>query len=99
MPDGGGLESPAGSGGGRLGVGTRVHALRGEWRSGTLHGGPAKTSQMRGRSVPGLHPFEADVWIWMCERKLDEDRARATKRRLLAQSPPPMFRQFLLDPP
>lgn len=55
--------------------------------------------QMRGRSVPGLHPFEADVWIWMCERKLDEDRARATKRRLLAQSPPPMFRQFLLDPP
>ena len=55
--------------------------------------------QMRGRSVPGLHPFEADVWIWMCERKLDEDRARATRRRLLAQSPPPMFRQFLLDPP
>ncbi|MEM1056379.1 MAG: hypothetical protein AAGI52_12710 [Bacteroidota bacterium] len=54
---------------------------------------------MRGRTVPGLHPFEADVWIWMCERELDPANARAMKRRLLAQSPPPMFRQFLLDPP
>lgn len=55
--------------------------------------------RMRGRTVPGLHPFEADVWIWMCERKIDRESADAMKRRLLAQSPPPMFRQFLLDPP
>ena len=53
-----------------------------------------------GRSgVPGLHPFEADVWIWMAERKLDEQRAGALQRQLLARRPPPMFRQFLLDPP
>ena len=37
--------------GGRLSVGTRVHALRGEWRSGTLHGGVGQSSQTRGRSV------------------------------------------------
>ena len=51
------------------------------------------------RGVTGLHPFEADVWIWMCERKLNPSGANAMKRRLLARRPPPMFRQFLLDPP
>ena len=51
------------------------------------------------QSVPGLHPFEADIWIWMCERKLDPRAASQTRQRLLAQRPPPMFRQFLIDPP
>ena len=50
-------------------------------------------------SVPGLHPFEAEVWIWMCERKLDPEAASAMRQRLLARRPPPMFRQFLVDPP
>lgn len=54
---------------------------------------------MRGRSVPGLHAFEADVWIWMCERKLDRGRANTLKQQLLRRNPPPMFRQFLIDPP
>ena len=49
--------------------------------------------------VPGLHPFETDIWIWMCERKLDRERANALRRELLARRPPPMFRQFLVDPP
>ena len=49
--------------------------------------------------APGLDPFEADVWIWMCERKLNPERAAALRRQLLARRPPPMFRQFLVDPP
>lgn len=51
------------------------------------------------RSPPGLHPFEAEVWIWMAVRKQDASRGEALKRRLLAQNPLPMFRQFLIDPP
>ena len=51
------------------------------------------------RSVPGIHPFEAEVWIWMAVRKLDPAQGRTLQRRLLAQNPPPLFRQFLTDPP
>lgn len=51
------------------------------------------------RSAPGLHPFEAEIWVWMAVRTQDAARGEALKRRLLAQSPPPMFRQFLVDPP
>lgn len=51
------------------------------------------------RPAPGIHPFEAEVWIWMAVRKQDADRGAALRRRLLAQRPPPLFRQFLIDPP
>lgn len=51
------------------------------------------------RSTPGLHPFEAEIWIWMAVRKQDAAQGEALKRRLLARNPPPMFRQFLIDPP
>jgi hypothetical protein len=51
------------------------------------------------RRVPGIHPFEAEVWIWMAVRKLDANQGRVLQRRLLAQNPPPLFRQFLTDPP
>lgn len=51
------------------------------------------------RSAPGIHPFEAEVWIWMAVRKLDAAQGRTLQRRLLAQNPPPLFRQFLIDPP
>ena len=54
---------------------------------------------LRSRRVPGIHPFEADVWIWMAVRKLDPAEGRAMRQRLLARRPPPLFRQFLLDPP
>ncbi|MEO0557167.1 MAG: hypothetical protein AAF170_03175 [Bacteroidota bacterium] len=49
--------------------------------------------------VPGIHPFEAEVWIWMAVRKLDPNQGRALQRQLLARNPPPLFRQFLIDPP
>ncbi len=51
------------------------------------------------RPAPGIHPFEAEVWIWMAVRKRDPAQGVALRRRLLAQNPPRIFRQFLIDPP
>ncbi len=51
------------------------------------------------RGVPGIHPFEAEVWIWMAVRREDGAAGARLQRRLLAQSPPRIFRQFLIDPP
>jgi hypothetical protein len=51
------------------------------------------------RSVPGIHPFEAEIWIWMAVRKTDEAAGRALQQQLLARRPPPLFRQFLTSPP
>ena len=51
------------------------------------------------RTVPGLHPVEADVWVWMCVRRLNAADGAALRQRLLARRPPPLFRQFLLSPP
>ncbi|MDT0633294.1 hypothetical protein RQM47_13270 [Rubrivirga sp. S365] len=51
------------------------------------------------RPTPGIHPFEAEVWIWMAVRKQDAAQGAALGRRLLAGDPPRMFRQFLVDPP
>lgn len=59
--------------------------------------------QLRGvlqrNAVPGIHPLEAEIWIWMSLRKRDEDSAATFRERLLARRPPPMFHQFLIDPP
>lgn len=55
--------------------------------------------RVSGRGIPGLHPFEAEVWIWMAVRRQDEAAGAALRQRLLAQGPPSMFRQFLIDPP
>lgn len=54
---------------------------------------------LAGRRVPGLHPFEAEVWIWMAVRRQDAARGAQLRQRLLAQGPPRLFRQFLIDPP
>ena len=50
-------------------------------------------------ATPGLHPFEAEVWVWMCVRRQNAAQGRALQQRLLARRPPPLFRQFLVDPP
>lgn len=47
----------------------------------------------------GVLHWEADVWAWMAMRRLDHPDADATKSRLLAEDPPPLFRAFLLHPP
>ena len=59
--------------------------------------------QLRSRlgrgGVPGLHPFEAEVWVWMAVRRQDAGAGARLQRRLLQRSPPRIFRQFLVDPP
>ena len=54
---------------------------------------------LHGRTVPGIHAFEPEVWIWMCLRKMDNPIAGRLRDQLLARRPPPLFRQFLIDPP
>jgi hypothetical protein len=54
---------------------------------------------LRTRPAPGIHPLEAEVWIWMALRKQRAPSAEAVRARLLARQPPPLFRAFLLDPP
>lgn len=51
------------------------------------------------RGVPGLHPFEAEVWVWMAVRRQNASTGASLQRRLLARNPPRIFRQFLIDPP
>lgn len=54
---------------------------------------------LAGRRTPGIHPFEAEVWIWMTVRKQDRAEGARLQRRLLARNPPRLFRTFLTDPP
>lgn len=49
--------------------------------------------------VPGLHPFEPEVWVWMCVRRTNAAEGARMQRALLARRPPPLYRQFLTDPP
>ncbi len=56
-------------------------------------------TRLGGRGVPGLHPFEAEVWIWMAVRRQDGEQGTALRQRLLSRNPPRIFRQFLIDPP
>lgn len=60
--------------GGRLAVGARVHALRGEWRKCTLHGGGGgRASQMRGRGVTVDLGSDATVRTWVSGGQLIVD--------------------------
>lgn len=54
---------------------------------------------LRERPTPGISPFEPEVWIWYSLRALGRPHTDRVRDRLLAQDPPPLFRQFLLDPP
>lgn len=54
---------------------------------------------LRDRPTVGISPFEPEVWIWYTLRKLGRPHTDRVRDRLLAQEPPPLFRQFLIDPP
>lgn len=54
---------------------------------------------LRDRPTPGISPFEPEVWIWYTLQKLGRPNTDRVRERLLAKGPPPLFRQFLLDPP
>lgn len=47
----------------------------------------------------GISPMEAQLWIWYALDRLGRPEAAALKQRLLGQDPPPLYRQFLIDPP
>lgn len=48
---------------------------------------------------PAISDLEASLWRWYALDKMDDPRAAPLRERLLAQAPPPLYRQFLLDPP
>ncbi len=54
---------------------------------------------LRERPADGISPFEPEVWIWYTLQKLGRPHTDRVRERLLAQTPPPLFRQFLLSPP
>jgi len=54
---------------------------------------------IRGRRIEGMDPIEPEVWVWMTLRRQRSSQAEPLRRRLLARNPPPLFRQFLTDPP
>ncbi len=47
----------------------------------------------------GISPMEADLWTWYTLDRLGEPEAATMKARLLASSPPRLYREFLLSPP
>jgi hypothetical protein len=51
-------------------------------------------------SLSGITRIEADVWCWLALKEAgDNSRAEALHQHLLAQNPPPLYQQFLEDPP
>lgn len=54
---------------------------------------------LRDDPTTGISPFEPEVWIWYCLRKLGRPNTDRVRDRLLAQDPPPVFRKFLSYPP
>lgn len=54
---------------------------------------------LREHPTPGISPFEPEVWIWYSLRKLGRPNTDRIRDRLLARNPPPLFHQFLIDPP
>lgn len=47
----------------------------------------------------GISMTEAQLWRWYALHQLDMDNAAAVRNELLATNPPPLYRQFLQDPP
>lgn len=58
-----------------------------------------RTAEATGTPVEGLPLIESEVWVWYTLRKLGRGDSNALRDRLLAQRPPPLYREFLLDPP
>lgn len=54
---------------------------------------------VRARANSPIAPMEAELWIWYTHRRLETDEADAREAALLAQNPPPLYREFISDPP
>lgn len=59
--------------------------------------------QLRGvlenNSDSGIARMEAELWIWYVLHKLGSSDAEPMREQLLAQDPPPLYREFLTSPP
>lgn len=47
----------------------------------------------------GIAPIEAEIWRWYALRELERENADDVRNELLATNPPPLYEQFLTDPP
>lgn len=75
----------------------------------TLFGGDTNAALDRFRTLrdrlehtpdKAVSAMEANLWVWYTLNKMKlTDAADALKADLLAAAPPPLYRQFLLDPP
>jgi hypothetical protein len=74
-------------------------AIFGGTASGALEQFVALRDDLRRRAAAGLPLIEAEVWVWYTLRKLERGDTDSLRDRLLAHGPPPLFREFLLDPP
>lgn len=54
---------------------------------------------LRQHAGEGVSATEADVWIWFALHRLRDPDAAPMRRRLLAATPAPLYRDFLLHPP
>jgi len=55
---------------------------------------------VRDGDVPGIAHAEAQIWRWLALREADQSRkANALRKRLREQDLPPLYQQFLDDPP
>ena len=51
-------------------------------------------------AIPGIATTEAEMWLWLALRENGRSEAAAALHQsLLATQPPPLYRQFLTDPP
>lgn len=59
-----------------------------------------ETLASRAQAADGVTPMEANVWCWLALREAGKfQRARHLQEKLLSENPPPLYRQFLHDPP
>ena len=64
-----------------------------------LRDGLAREAESAEADPTGVTLWEAEIWVWMALRQLAPESADRERSRLLAAAPPPLFRQFLVDPP
>jgi hypothetical protein len=46
-----------------------------------------------------IDPMEADLWIWYTLEQMNDPAADAVRRSIESRNPPPLYRDFLANPP
>ncbi len=74
-------------------------ALAGGDRRGALVRFRALQTALARAPGDGISAMEADLWVWYALHRMGDRSAPALHERLLARTPPPLYRDFLLHPP